>query len=161
MSTLSSLIKELAHLLKQKKWQIVTAESCTGGLIAGAFTEVPGSSEWFERGFVTYSNLAKHEMLGVPKELIAEFGAVSEQVAQEMAAGALKNSAGQIAVSVTGIAGPDGGSADKPVGLVCFAVAFGQHIELATKHFTGSRQDIRLASVAYAVSAVLQIVKKY
>ena len=106
-----------------RKIMIVTAESCTGGLIAGALTENAGSSRVFERGFVTYSNEAKQEMLGVPAALLETYGAVSAEVAEAMALGALEKSRAQLAVAVTGIAGPDGGTADKPVGLVHFAVA--------------------------------------
>src|SRR6187401_2663879 len=119
MSSFNTLIIEIAQYLKAHNWQLVTAESCTGGLVASCITEIPGSSLWFERGFVTYSNLAKQEMLGVPKKLIANYGAVSEEVASAMAVGALAHSKGHIALSVTGVAGPDGGSIEKPVGTVC------------------------------------------
>jgi nicotinamide-nucleotide amidase len=116
-----SPIPTLSELLLQHGWMLVTAESCTGGLIAAQCTEQAGSSLWFERGLVTYSNEAKHEALGVPQALIEDQGAVSEAVAQAMALGALRHSGAQVAVAVTGIAGPGGGSADKPVGTVCFA----------------------------------------
>ena len=114
---------QLLDALRERRLMLATAESCTGGLISAYLTEVPGSSDVLERGFVTYSNQAKMQMLGVPAELIDEYGAVSEQVACAMAEGALTHSAADIAVSVTGVAGPGGGSVDKPVGLVCFAVA--------------------------------------
>jgi nicotinamide-nucleotide amidase len=121
-----SLVKEAAELLdalRSRRLRLAAAESCTGGLIAAILTEVPGSSDVFERGFVTYSNEAKTEQLGVPAELIAKLGAVSEEVARAMAGGALKNSRADIAVAVTGIAGPGGGTEAKPVGLAYLAVA--------------------------------------
>ena len=111
---------ELAEILQQRGWMMATAESCTGGLIAGACTDLSGSSTWFERGFVTYSNAAKTGMLGVDAALIAAHGAVSEAVARAMAEGALRRSLAQVSVAVTGVAGPTGGSVDKPVGTVWF-----------------------------------------
>jgi len=113
--TTQQLTEQLAEVLLQHGWMLATAESCTGGLIAGHCTDLAGSSQWLERGFVTYSNEAKHEMLGVDATLIAEHGAVSEPVAQAMALGALRHSRAQVSVAVTGVAGPTGGSADKPV----------------------------------------------
>lgn len=152
------LIKKIATHLSALKWQLVTAESCTGGLIASAVTEVAGSSQWFERGFVTYSNLAKEEMLSVSPQLIREHGAVSEEVALAMAMGALQHSAGHIAVSVTGIAGPDGGSIEKPVGTVCFGWATRTASPRSLKRqFDGSRQEIRLAACQEALEGVLSI----
>lgn len=160
MSSFDKLIKEIAAILKKKSWQLVTAESCTGGLIASYLTEISGSSVWFERGFVTYSNLAKEELLSVSKELIEEYGAVSEPVAQAMATGALQHSAGDVAVSVTGIAGPDGGSFEKPVGTVCFSwAARGMSSKILRKQFTGDRQDIRLAACQEALSGILSYIK--
>lgn len=123
MIELFGLVEKLTNLLRVKQLQISCAESCTGGLIAGLLTELPGSSEWFDRGFVTYSNLAKQEMLGVTPELIKSYGAVSQQVAEAMALGALTNSSAQFSLSVTGIAGPSGGSTQKPVGTVWLAFA--------------------------------------
>ncbi len=161
MNHFDALIKEIALLLKKNDWQLVTAESCTGGLIASYITEVPGSSVWFERGFVTYSNLAKQEMLAVPKELIEEFGAVSEEVASAMATGALKHSIGDISLSVTGIAGPDGGTIDKPVGTVWFAWATRDgSLHTTKKQFRGARQEIRLAACHEALQGVLMTIKK-
>lgn len=149
-------LEAIATLLKKKQWQLVTAESCTGGLVAGHITELAGSSLWFERGFVTYSNLAKEQMLGVPNALITRFGAVSEEVAQAMAVGALVHSAGHIAVSVTGIAGPDGGSVDKPVGTVCFGwAAQGCEPYTLKVHFNGNRQAVRLAACRQALDGLL------
>jgi nicotinamide-nucleotide amidase len=155
MSIFNNIIQETVVLLKKKHWQLVTAESCTGGLLASFLTEIPGSSVWFERGFVVYSNLAKEEMLAVPKQLIETHGAVSEHVAAAMALGALKHSAGHVAVSITGIAGPDGGSIEKPVGTVCFGWAIpGMDIKTIQKQFTGTRQEIRLAACGEALSGV-------
>lgn len=156
MSQFTGLIEEIALLLKRKKWQLVTAESCTGGLIASYLTDIPGSSNWFERGFVTYSNLAKHEMLGVPNDLIDQFGAVSEEVAQAMAMGAIQHSVGDIAVSVTGIAGPDGGTVEKPVGTVCFSWVRRDGLsQTVKKQFHGTRQDIRIASCQEALQGLI------
>jgi nicotinamide-nucleotide amidase len=126
---LLSLAREVLEAARARGLKIATAESCTGGLIAGLLTEIPGSSDVFERGFVTYSNEAKEEMLGVPHDLLAAHGAVSSEVAGAMARGALAHSLAHIAVAVTGIAGPGGGSADKPVGLVWIAV--GSRADLA------------------------------
>ncbi|ARB91714.1 CinA family protein [Legionella longbeachae] len=160
MSSFDKLIKEIASTLKKSGWQLVTAESCTGGLIAGYLTEIPGSSDWFERGFVTYSNLAKEEQLSVPKSLIEKYGAVSEPVAQAMATGALQHSAGDVAVAVTGIAGPDGGSIEKPVGTVCFGwAALGVTPKTLIKQYTGNRQEVRLAACQEALSGILSYLK--
>jgi nicotinamide-nucleotide amidase len=135
---------------------LVTAESCTGGLIAGAITDVPGSSAWFDRGFVTYSNQAKVEMLGVRPRTLATIGAVSEATAAEMAAGALAKSRADLAVAVTGIAGPDGGTPDKPVGTVCFAWARrGGAVATATHRFPGDRAAVRAATVATALQGLI------
>ena len=136
--------------------KLATAESCTGGLIAGAITDVAGSSAWFDRGFVTYSNEAKIEMLGVRSETLLSNGAVSEPVAREMAAGALARSAADLAVAVTGIAGPAGGSAEKPVGMVCFAWARrGGPVEAVTRHFEDNRSAVRDAAVLAALEGLL------
>ena len=132
------------------------AESCTGGWVAQAVTSIAGSSEWFERGFVTYSNAAKHEMLGVRKNTIRKHGAVSEETAREMASGALKRSRGTIALAVTGVAGPSGGSAAKPVGLVCFAWATRRgRLRSETRRFRGGREAVRRQSVVRALEGVL------
>jgi len=163
MNTFDKLIKNISQLLVKNNWQLITAESCTGGLLASYLTEIPGSSAWFERGFVTYSNLAKQELLSVPQPLIEEFGAVSEEVAAAMAMGALQHSAGHIAVSVTGIAGPDGGSIEKPVGTVCFGwVSQGMDSSITLrKQFTGNRQDIRLAACHEALAGILLLLKTH
>jgi nicotinamide-nucleotide amidase len=141
--------------LRARGLQLATAESCTGGLIAAALTHIPGSSDVVDRGFVTYSNAAKTEMLGVPAALIDTHGAVSQPVAAAMAEGAVARSAATIAVSVTGIAGPGGGSADKPVGLVWFGCARRGHTAI-TEHvvFPGDRAAVRAATVAHALALV-------
>jgi nicotinamide-nucleotide amidase len=152
------LLDEAASLLDACRAigvRVAIAESCTGGLTAAALTAIAGSSDVVERGFVTYSNAAKTEMLGVPAELIASVGAVSEPVAQRMAEGALRHSPADIAVSVTGVAGPDGGSAGKPVGLVCFGLAR-RGGAVASEHqiFPGDRTAIRVAAVARAFALI-------
>jgi nicotinamide-nucleotide amidase len=146
------LATDLGAALSARGWKAATAESCTGGLVAGAITDIAGSSEWFDRGFITYSNEAKIELLGVRPETLARFGAVSEAVAREMVAGALERSEADIAVAVTGIAGPTGGSPDKPVGLVWLAWATrGGRTEAASHRFPGDRAAVREASVAAAL----------
>jgi nicotinamide-nucleotide amidase len=135
--------------------KLATAESATGGLIAAALTAIAGSSDVVERGFVTYSNAAKTELLGVPAELIHAIGAVSEPVARKMAEGALQRSHADIAVSVTGVAGPGGGSADKPVGLVCFGLAQRGKPVASERHvFQGDRTGVRAAAVAKAFELI-------
>ncbi|KTD25017.1 putative 17.2kDa protein, CinA-related competence damage protein [Legionella lansingensis] len=137
--------------------QIATAESCTGGLIAGLLTDLPGSSHWFERGFVTYSNLAKEEMLGITPDLIQLHGAVSEQIAEAMALGALRYSAADISLAVTGIAGPEGGSAHKPVGTVCFAWAMREQAATSIRcHFPElSRKKVRQLACSRALEGMI------
>ena len=134
---------------------IATAESCTGGLVAGAITSIAGSSGWFERGFVTYSDLAKEQQLGVASLTIERFGAVSEETAKAMAQGAVRGSAAQWAVAVTGIAGPDGGSPDKPVGTVWFAWAGPDHLQALNRQFDGDRAAVRQASVQVALEGLI------
>jgi len=159
--TNANLAARLVMLCRARGVRIATAESCTGGLIAGAITGVPGSSEVLERGFVTYSNAAKTEMLGVPAALIDAVGAVSEAVARRMAVGAKAAARTEIAVSVTGIAGPGGGSADKPVGTVWFGLA-NRHGDVLTRHkiFAGGRDDVRQASVTFALNLLLDATEK-
>lgn len=152
----ANLVNTLARELKARGQMMATAESCTGGLIAGACTEVSGSSEWFERGFVTYSNAAKHELLGVPAALIDQHGAVSEPVARAMAAGALAHSPAQLAVAVTGVAGPTGGSAEKPVGTVWFGWATPDGVFTEHQRFGGDRAAVRQATVHHALAGLLQ-----
>ena len=141
---LSNLAAELGAALKVRGYTLALAESCTGGMVAEAVTSIAGSSAWFDRGFVTYSNKAKVEMLGVSTQTLDIFGAVSEQTAIEMAVGALKNSHAHMTGSISGIAGPDGGTPEKPVGTVCFAWADAHKpTSTTTKHFKGNRQEIR------------------
>jgi nicotinamide-nucleotide amidase len=135
---------------------LVTAESCTGGWVAQAITSVAGSSEWFERGFVTYSDDSKQELLGVRNETLARHGAVSEETAREMAQGALARSKGTVALAVTGVAGPGGGSATKPVGMVCFAWAGKHTVQSETRRFSGDRESVRKQSVIRALEGVLE-----
>ena len=152
----ADLVTALARELKARGWMMATAESCTGGLIAGACTEVSGSSDWFERGFVTYSNAAKHELLGVSTALIEAHGAVSEPVARAMAAGALAHAPVQLTVAVTGVAGPTGGSADKPVGTVWFGWATPDGVFTEHRRFDGDRAAVRQATVRHALAGLLQ-----
>ena len=142
----------LADLMLKNQWKLATAESCTGGMIAAACTDLAGSSAWFDRGFVTYSNAAKTDMLGVDATLIAQHGAVSEAVARAMAQGALAHSCAQVALAVTGVAGPSGGSADKPVGTVWFAWATPVGISSEVQHFPGDRAAVRAATVRHALA---------
>lgn len=150
------LVLALARELKSRGLMMATAESCTGGLIAGACTDVSGSSDWFERGFVTYSNAAKTGLLGVPAELIEHQGAVSEPVARAMAAGARSHAPVQLAVAVTGVAGPTGGSADKPVGTVWFGWATPAGTFTEHQRFDGDRAAVRAATVRHALAGLLQ-----
>lgn len=150
------LAAEVGAALQQRGWMLALAESCTGGGAAQAVTEVAGSSGWFDRGFVTYSNEAKMEMLGVSAGGLKQYGAVSEQVAREMAAGALRHSQAQMAASITGIAGPGGGSVEKPVGMVCFAWATTDGVLVSrTCHFEGDREAVRRQSVAILLQGVV------
>jgi len=138
---------------------LATAESCTGGWIAEAVTSVPGSSEWFERGFVTYTYISKREMVGVREETLEKHGAVSEPVVREMAAGAIEHSHAQVAIAVSGVAGPSGGSPDKPVGTVCFAWAIkdgAQKVE--TRRFGGDREAVRRESVVHALEVMIELI---
>jgi nicotinamide-nucleotide amidase len=154
---MSPVVSRLADLLRARGERLATAESCTGGLIAGACTDLAGSSDWFERGFVSYSNEAKTELLGVPAALIAAHGAVSEAVARAMVEGALGHSRADWAVAVTGIAGPGGGSADKPVGLVWLAWMQRGGTAQAERHvFPGDRAAVRAATVARALEGLAQ-----
>ena len=167
MSSESELTHALAQALMQHGWMLTTAESCTGGLIAARCTELAGSSDWFERGFVTYSNEAKHELLGVDTVLLTEHGAVSEAVAQAMALGAMRHSQAQVSIAVTGIAGPSGGSADKPVGTVWFAWALPSDtgptlgaetawVKTECQRFDGDRAAVRAATVHHALDTLVR-----
>ena len=148
---------QISTTLLARGWMLATAESCTGGMIAAACTDLAGSSQWFERGFVTYSNEAKAEMLAVPPGLIEEHGAVSESVARAMADGALAHSRAQVSLAVTGIAGPTGGTEAKPVGTVWFAWCVGGETHSEMQHFAGDRAAVRMATVRYALKRLLSL----
>lgn len=152
-------VAALAELLPQQHALLATAESCTGGLIAGACTGRPGSSLWFERGFVTYSNAAKTELLGVPAALIAAQGAVSEPVARAMAAGAVARAPVQASVAVTGVAGPGGGSAEKPVGTVWFGWSVAGAVTSERCVFAGDRAAVRAQTVAHALERLALLLR--
>jgi nicotinamide-nucleotide amidase len=159
--TLTALASELGPALKAHQLKLTLAESCTGGMVAEAITRVAGSSAWFDRGFVTYSNQAKIDMLGVSSDTLEKFGAVSEQTAVEMAFGALKHSQAQIAGSITGIAGPDGGSTEKPVGTVCFAwIGLNKSANRTTQYFTGNRQQTRQQAAAFLMQQLVSLLKQ-
>jgi len=147
----------LAQALRQQGLKLATAESCTGGLIAAACTELAGSSDWFERGVVSYSNEAKTELLGVPEALIDRHGAVSEPVARAMAEGALRHGKAQVSVAVTGVAGPSGGSAAKPVGTVWFGFSVRGQTHSEVQRFDGHRAAVRQATVAHALRRLLEL----
>lgn len=152
---LFELAQQLGLLLKSKEKMIATAESCTGGWLAQIITEVSGSSAWFDRGFVTYSNAAKMQMLGIKSETLDKFGAVSAQTAVEMVKGALDHSDADCAIAVTGIAGPEGGTAEKPIGTVFIAWAYkNQEVKVIQKKLTGNRHEIRRQTVKIALGGV-------
>ena len=163
------MIETLAQRLLQRGWMLAAAESCTGGMVAARCTDLAGSSQWFERGFVTYSNEAKHELLGVDMALIKGHGAVSEEVARAMALGALRHSRAQVSVAITGVAGPGGGSADKPVGTVWLAWAAPSDsgptvgsdtafVKAELCHFDGDRAAVRQASMTRAIQGLLDLI---
>ena len=154
--SLNLLSRRAGKALKKRGQILVTAESCTGGWVAEALTSVAGSSDWFERGYVTYSNAAKRELLGVEAKTLKKFGAVSVQTARAMAKGALSRGRGTISVAITGIAGPGGGAPGKPVGTVCFAWARGRRIRSETRRFRGGRTSMWRQSVAHALRGVLK-----
>ena len=150
------LAAKIAERLKSAGQVLASAESCTGGWAAQVVTSVAGSSGWFDRGFVTYSNEAKREMLGVEAATLEKHGAVSEETAREMAAGALARSRATVSLAITGVAGPTGGSRSKPVGTVCFAWAAAGGVRSETRHFKGDRESVRKQSVVHALEGVLQ-----
>jgi nicotinamide-nucleotide amidase len=154
------LCRLLANLMLKKQFYLATTESCTGGLIAAACTDLAGSSHWFDRGFVTYSNAAKTQMLGVDADLINQHGAVSEPVAKAMAAGAIGYSAAQVSVAVTGVAGPTGGSAEKPVGTVWIAWCISGEISAQLYHFEGDRAMVRTLTVQQALQGLVERLEK-
>jgi len=156
---LQTLAAVLGGRLRDRGWSLVTAESCTGGWIAKTLTDVPGGSAWFDRGFVTYSNAAKTDMLGVEPETLHEHGAVSEAVVREMAVGALANSPADVSIAVSGIAGPGGGSPEKPVGTVWFAWAVPEReVDARCVRFDGDREQVRRAAVALALRVLAEAV---
>lgn len=153
---MEALARSVGRRLKDANAMLVTAESCTGGWVAQVVTSVAGSSEWFERGFVTYSNAAKQELLGVRAETLKRHGAVSEETAREMALGALARGKGTVALAITGVAGPGGGSVEKPVGMVCFAWAREGAVKTETCRFSGDREGVRRQSVIHALEGLLK-----
>ena len=158
---LYKLAEEVGAELKRRKLMLATAESCTGGWVSEAVTMVPGSSEWFERGFVTYTYISKREMLGVGEATLERHGAVSEQVVLEMVAGALVHSHAQVAVAVSGVAGPSGGTPEKPVGTVCIAWAGSDVAPRAeTQRFPGDREGVRRRTVEHALKGVLALLQR-
>ena len=158
-ASIEELVKQLAAKLTEKGWMLATAESCTGGMIAAACTDLAGSSQWFDRGFVTYSNEAKTEMLGVPAELIAKHGAVSEEVVRAMAEGAIRHSRAQVSIAVTGVAGPGGGSEEKPVGTVWVGWCLKDQTQVQCLHLAGIRSDVRAATVTKALHRLCELVQ--
>jgi nicotinamide-nucleotide amidase len=157
MKTSIELADKLGRALAARSWRVATAESCTGGLVAGAITDVAGSSGWFERGLVTYSNEAKVELLGVRPETLARYGAVSEPTVREMAAGALDRSHADIVVAVTGVAGPGGGTPEKPVGLVWLAWGIrGGSVDAISRRIPGDRATVREMTVAAALAGLIE-----
>ena len=159
-SGLYALAEQVGAALKSRALMLVTAESCTGGWVGEAVTMVPGSSDWYERGFITYTYVSKREMLGVKVETLEQHGAVSEQTVKEMVTGALVHSHAQVAVAVSGTAGPAGGTPEKPVGTVCLAWALRNGEPVAeTRHFAGDREAVRRQSVERALAGVLELLR--
>ncbi len=156
MSDFSAQVQALFSALDKKGWMVTTAESCTGGMIGSEITETSGSSAYYDRGFITYSNEAKMDLLGVSSDTLNQRGAVSAEVAKKMAAGALAHSNAQIAVSVTGVAGPTGGTDEKPVGLVYIGIATENGAEAFKNNFNGGRQAIRIQTVEKALELLIQ-----
>ncbi len=155
---LIDLATQLGRALQAREWKLATAESCTGGWVAKLLTDIAGSSAWFERGFVTYSNAAKQELLDVRAATLKDFGAVSQQTARELASGALAHSPAEVALAITGIAGPGGGTPDKPVGLVWFAWARRSGaLRVAQQQFSGDRESVRRQAVAAALQGALRV----
>lgn len=153
-------IEQLSHILTNNGWRIACAESCTGGWVAKLFTDLAGSSGWFERGYVTYSNRAKQEMLGVSAESLGDFGAVSKEVVEQMALGACQHAATEVSLAISGIAGPTGGSKGKPVGLVWFAWCINGQLETCSEVFDGDRDAVRQQAVEVAVDKLLGFLKQ-
>lgn len=157
-----SLVERVSQALRARKWIMTSAESCTGGLISAAMTDLAGSSEIFDRGFITYSNQSKTDLLGVYSSILEAHGAVSEQTAKAMIEGALRQTPANVAVAVTGIAGPGGGSAEKPVGLVYIGVGIKGQPAHAFKHiFAGDRPSVRAQSVEAALTHILDLIESH
>jgi nicotinamide-nucleotide amidase len=161
MDTLDELSLQVAHALKQKGWMLATAESVTGGGISQLITDIAGSSEWFDCGFATYSNSSKIQFLEVPEALIAQLGAVSEEVAAEMAKGALINTNADVALSTTGIAGPTGAVPGKPVGTVCFGWAHGKVVHTERLVFAGDRHAVREQTIIHSLQGLLRFLERF
>lgn len=158
--TIEDLARNVGSALAQQGLMLASAESCTGGWLGQAITSIAGSSGWYERGFIAYAVISKHEMLGVSSATLEQYGAVSEETAYEMAEGAIARSHAQVAVAVTGIAGPDGGTAEKPVGMVCFAWLVKDGLaRTETRYFSGNREAIRRQSVAGALQGVIDLLQ--
>ena len=156
---LQQLSREVGDKLLARGWMLATAESCTGGWVGQLLTAIPGSSAWYERGFITYANVAKQEMLGVPAAALDTFGAVSEETAQAMAVGALAHSHAQAALAISGIAGPGGGTPQKPVGLVCYGWALADGTQMSsTCRLDGDREEIRSRAVAAALRGLIDLI---
>jgi nicotinamide-nucleotide amidase len=157
MAATQPICEQISIFLQKNNWMLTTAESCTGGLIAAACTDLAGSSRWFERGFISYSNASKTELLSIPQLVISENGAVSETVARAMATGAIANSNAQVSLAVTGVAGPGGGSADKPVGTVWFGWCIQANTFAECRHFVGNRTQVREATVRHSLKRLLSL----
>ena len=158
---LERISSELGELLKLKDFSFTCAESCTGGWVGHALTSIPGSSEWFGSSFVTYSYEAKTQILGVSSQDLDSFGAVSEEIVEQMVSGALDKSGADVGVAISGIAGPDGGTDTKPVGTVCFAWKInGQEVIASAEHFSGDRNEVRYSSVERALMGTIELIKK-
>ncbi|MDA8416112.1 MAG: CinA family protein [Betaproteobacteria bacterium] len=157
---LVDLARQLGQTLARCGWMLATAESCTGGMLAGLMTEVPGASAWFSCGWVTYSNASKIQLLGVPAEMIEVHGAVSEAVVCAMAESARQRSQAQMAVAISGIAGPGGGTTNKPVGMVCLGWAWDGYVESVTQHFSGDRSRVRSLALCSAMVGATQRVQR-
>lgn len=157
---ITQLAQLLGNTLSAKGWQISCAESCTGGGVGYAITSISGSSAWFKKGYITYSNDAKQALLGVSEHTLTQHGAVSAQTVEEMATGAAKLANAEVAIAISGVAGPDGGTADKPVGTVWFGFFINGHSTSQKQLFTGNRQDVRIKAIEYALSNTLMLLQK-
>lgn len=160
LNKISKLTEQLAQLAINHRVKLVTAESCTGGFISKSLTDRAGSSSWFECGFITYSNASKHSLLGVETSLLDRYGAVSEAVVKAMCTGALERSAADLSISVSGIAGPDGGTDDKPVGTVWLGWKFANHVHTAHFVFQGNRNEVRQQAVVEALKGAIALIQQ-